>query len=50
VVVADSSKIGGVAFARICPVSRIDALITDRSANVRSLRALREAGVTVETV
>lgn len=50
VVVADSSKIGGVAFARICPVSRIDTLITDRSANVRSLRALREAGVTVETV
>jgi DeoR family transcriptional regulator of aga operon len=50
VVVADSSKIGGVAFARICPVSRIDALITDRSANVRSLRALRDAGLTVETV
>src|SRR6478736_7220020 len=50
VVVADSSKIGGVAFARICPVSRIDTLITDRSANVRSLRALRDAGVTVETV
>jgi len=39
-----------VAFARICPVSRVDTLITDRSANVRSLRALREAGVTVETV
>ena len=37
-------------FARICPVARIDALITDRSANVRSLRALREAGLTVETV
>jgi len=50
VVVADSSKIGGVAFARICPVTRVDTLITDRAANVRSLRALRDAGVTVETV
>jgi DeoR family transcriptional regulator of aga operon len=50
IVVADSSKIGNVAFARICPVERIDGLITDRGANVRALRALREAGVAVETV
>jgi DeoR family transcriptional regulator of aga operon len=50
IVVADSSKIGNIAFAQICPVARIDALITDRGANVRSLRALRDAGVTVETV
>lgn len=50
IVVADSSKIGNVAFARICPVSRIDQLITDRGANVRAIRALREAGVAVETV
>ena len=35
VVVADSSKIGHVAFARICPVERVDELITDRAANVR---------------
>ncbi|MDP9185554.1 MAG: DeoR/GlpR family DNA-binding transcription regulator [Actinomycetota bacterium] len=50
IVVADSSKIGSVAFAQICPVERIDVLITDRGANVRALRALRDAGVTVETV
>jgi len=50
IVVADASKIGAVAFARICPVDRIDELITDRGANVRALRSLREAGVKVETV
>jgi DeoR family transcriptional regulator of aga operon len=50
IVVADSSKIGNIAFAQICPVARIDALITDRGANARALRALRDAGVTVETV
>jgi DeoR family transcriptional regulator of aga operon len=50
VVVADSSKIGKVAFAKICPVERVDTLITDRDANVRALRALRQAHLTVETV
>jgi DeoR family transcriptional regulator of aga operon len=50
IVVADSSKIGSVAFAQICPVERIDVLITDRGANVRALRALRDVGVTIETV
>ncbi len=50
IVVADSSKIGNVAFAMICSVDRIDGLITDRGANVRALRALRDAGVSVETV
>jgi DeoR family transcriptional regulator of aga operon len=50
VVVADSSKIGHVAFARICPVERVHQLITDRGANVRALRALRDAGVVVDAV
>ncbi len=50
VVVADSSKIGRVAFARICPVERVDELITDRGADARALRAIRQAGVSVETV
>ena len=49
-VVADSSKIGHVAFARICPVDRVHQLITDRGANVRALRALRDAGVVVDAV
>src|SRR4249919_1343802 len=50
IVVADSSKIGLVAFARICRVERVDELITDRGADPRALRAIRQAGVPVETV
>jgi DeoR family transcriptional regulator, aga operon transcriptional repressor len=50
VVVADSSKIGQVAFARICPVDRVHELITDRSASPHVLQSLRESGVAVETV
>jgi DeoR family transcriptional regulator of aga operon len=50
VVVADASKIGASAFARICPIEDVDELITDRGAGVRALHAIREAGVRVETV
>jgi DeoR family transcriptional regulator of aga operon len=50
IVVADASKIGAVAFAQICPVGRVDILITDRGAGVRALHGLREAGVQVITV
>jgi DeoR family transcriptional regulator of aga operon len=49
-VVADSSKIGQAAFARICPIAQVDELITDRGAKPTALRALRETGMTVETV
>jgi DeoR family transcriptional regulator of aga operon len=50
VVVADSSKIGRAAFARICDIRLVHELITDRGADKGSLRALREAGVAVDTV
>jgi len=50
VVVADSTKVGTAAFARICAVERVDELITDPAANVRALHALREAGVEVTVV
>ncbi len=50
VVVADSSKIGRSAFAQICPIDRVDELITDSGADARSLAAIREAGVDVTTV
>jgi len=50
VVVADSSKIGKVAFARICPLERVHELITDASADPRSLSAIRDAGVAVSPV
>jgi len=50
VVVADSSKIGRSAFARICDIELVHQLITDRGADGRALRALRDAGLAVETV
>ncbi len=50
IVVADSSKIGHIAIAQICPIDRVDELITDRGAKVRPLHALREAGLAVEVV
>ena len=50
VVVADSSKIGKVAFARICPLERIHELITDGGADPGAIAMIREAGVDVTTV
>lgn len=50
VVVADSSKIGRVGFARICELSRVDELITDTAAEASVLRTIEEAGVRVTTV
>jgi DeoR family transcriptional regulator, aga operon transcriptional repressor len=50
VLVADSSKIGKVTFARICPARDVDELITDRGADPVAVRALTDAGVQVTLV
>ena len=50
VVVTDSSKIGLVAFAQICPIDRVHEVITDAGADRGLLTELREAGVVVVTV
>jgi DeoR family transcriptional regulator of aga operon len=50
VVVTDSSKIGLVAFAQICPIDRVHEVITDAEADRDLLAELREAGVDVVTV
>lgn len=50
VVVADSSKIGRVTFARISPLSGITDLVTDRGAPAEALEPIRQAGVAVVTV
>ena len=50
VVVTDSSKIGLVAFAQICPIDRVHEVITDAGADRGLLAELREAGVAVVTV
>jgi DeoR family transcriptional regulator, aga operon transcriptional repressor len=50
VVLADSTKLGTVAFATICDLSEIDTLITDSDANPAELNRLRSAGLTIRTV
>jgi DeoR family transcriptional regulator of aga operon len=50
VVVADGSKLGRVAFARICPISAVHELITDGEADARELAALRDIGLSVTSV
>ncbi len=47
VVLADSSKLGRVAVASVCPVDRIDVLITDDGAPAETLERLRERDVEV---
>jgi DeoR family transcriptional regulator, aga operon transcriptional repressor len=50
VVVADSSKIGRVAFAQICSIDQIHELITDVGADADALAELQAAGVLVRAV
>jgi DeoR/GlpR family transcriptional regulator of sugar metabolism len=47
VVVADSSKLGAVAFVRLCQVGEIDILVTDSAAPPEVIEALRAANVEV---
>jgi len=47
VVLADSSKLGRVAVASVCPVDRIDVLITDEGAPAETIERLRERDVEV---
>lgn len=49
VIIADSSKLGAHAFARICPVERVETLVTDSGAAADVVRAFRAAGVNVIT-
>ena len=50
VVVADSSKLGQVAFARICGLDDVDELITDSDAAADEVEAVRAAGLEVTLV
>lgn len=47
VIIADSSKLGGHAFARICPIDRVETLITDSGATTDVVSAFEQAGVRV---
>jgi len=50
VVVADSSKIGQIAFARICGLEAVHEVISDTGADRSEVAALRAAGATVTLV
>jgi DeoR family transcriptional regulator, aga operon transcriptional repressor len=50
VVIADSSKIGQVAFARICDLDAVDEVISDLGADASAVAALRGAGASVTLV
>ncbi len=50
VVVADSSKIGHVAFATICTVEAVTLIISDTNADPQAVKALEEAGPEVQLV
>ncbi|HEX5542892.1 MAG TPA: DeoR/GlpR family DNA-binding transcription regulator [Micromonospora sp.] len=47
VIIADSSKLGGHAFARICAIDRIETLVTDSSADPATVEAFRAVGLDV---
>jgi DeoR family transcriptional regulator, aga operon transcriptional repressor len=49
VVIADSSKLGGHAFARICPISKVETLVTDSGATTGTVEQFHAAGVHVIT-
>ncbi|MDF5756717.1 DeoR/GlpR family DNA-binding transcription regulator [Spongiactinospora sp. TRM90649] len=50
VVAADSGKFGRTAFGAVCPLDRLDVVVTDDGAPAAQLGALRVAGVTVRVV
>jgi len=50
VVLADSTKLGKVAFATICPLSAVHMLITDAGADEAELDRLRSAGLDIRVV
>jgi len=50
VIIADSSKLGSQAFARICPVERVDTLVTDVTADPHAVAEFEKVGVTVTLV
>ncbi|GGN09095.1 DeoR/GlpR family DNA-binding transcription regulator [Streptomyces fuscichromogenes] len=50
IVAADSSKLGGRAFARICAAELVDTLVTDTAAAPETVRRFEEAGIRVVAV
>jgi DeoR/GlpR family transcriptional regulator of sugar metabolism len=49
IVVADSSKVGRRAFARICSPAEIDVLVTDTGLGEETIASFADAGIDVMT-
>jgi DeoR/GlpR family transcriptional regulator of sugar metabolism len=49
-VIADGSKFGAVAVASVAPIGRVATIVTDPSASIDELHAIRSAGVEVVVV
>ena len=47
IVVADSSKLGAVAFVRLCPIEAVDVVVTDSDAPSEIVQSLRAHDVDV---
>lgn len=47
VIIADASKLGKHAFARVCPTERIEALVTDSGVDAATVETFTAAGVSV---
>jgi DeoR family transcriptional regulator, aga operon transcriptional repressor len=50
VIVADSTKLGQHAFARICPIDRVQTLVTDSAADPSQTIAFADAGIEIVRV
>jgi DeoR family transcriptional regulator, fructose operon transcriptional repressor len=48
-VLADSSKLGAIAVHRVCPLSRVTAVLTDPDATAEDIQALADAGTVIRT-
>jgi DeoR family transcriptional regulator of aga operon len=47
IVIADSSKLGKHAFARVCPVEKVNTLVTDAQATDKEVAPFLAAGIEV---
>lgn len=47
IVVAHGGKLGRVAFAHVCPLDRVDMVVTDMTAPPDEVASLRDAGLEV---
>jgi DeoR family transcriptional regulator of aga operon len=50
IVAADSSKLGKVTFAQVCPIERIGVVVTDDSAAPEDIEALTSRNIEVVVV